>query len=97
LASNDFKSRKFEIQEAERQSKLPVVTHQVQFKEHHFDCINAQGTIVSHTYNAPFITDFPDGDKVFKKRCFRKVMDWDKDESLKKVKTEKLSKTFTMM
>ena len=97
MAENEFKKRKFDMQEAERQSKLPVVTHHVQFKEHHFDCINAQGTIVSHTYNAPFITDFPDGDKVFKKRCFRKVMDWDKDESLKKVKTEKLSKTFTMM
>ena len=97
LDSNEFKMRKFEMQEAERQSKLPVVTHEVQFKEHHFDCLNPQGVIVTHTYKAPFITDFPDGASIVKKRCFRKVMDWDKDEVFKKVKMEKLNKTFTMM
>lgn len=97
LASNEFKRRKWEIQEAERQAKIPVPTHDVKFEVLTFESLNAKGEKVDHSYKSPFITDLMEGKNVFNKRCFRQVIDWDKDDSFKKLKTEKANKTFTMM
>jgi hypothetical protein len=95
-AMDEFKRRKYDLVVAERQAKIPIATHQIKFDEIGFDSRGLDGSSIHHLYKAPFITDVPAHKNVFGKRCFRQVIDWDSDETFKKIKKDKVDKTFSM-
>ena len=75
------------------------MTHHIEFQEAIFISFDLRGQEVHHKHKFPFLTDFNEGKNIFNKRCFRQIINWDKEkeETFKKIKAEKINKTFTMI
>merc|ERR1712184_140013 len=90
----EVKRRRYEAQENDRLSKIPSVTQKIIFKEFTVNPRKLDDTNLTHKYEYPVMVDREDFKEVYHKKCHRAAIPFDSYDTFKKLKKDKINKTF---